>query len=31
MPLVGGSDGVKALALADAALESMRTGRAVRI
>ncbi len=30
-PLVGGSDGVKALALADAALESLRTGRAVRI
>jgi len=30
-PLVGGGDGVKALALADAALESFRTGRAVRI
>ena len=30
-PLVGGSDGVKALALADAAHESLRTGRAVRI
>jgi myo-inositol 2-dehydrogenase / D-chiro-inositol 1-dehydrogenase len=30
-PLVGGNDGVKALALADAALESFRTGRAVRI
>ena len=30
-PLVGGSDGVKALALADAGLESSRTGRAVRI
>jgi myo-inositol 2-dehydrogenase / D-chiro-inositol 1-dehydrogenase len=30
-PLVGGSDGVKALALADAGLESFRTGRAVRI
>src|SRR5439155_11838537 len=26
MPLVGGGDGVKALALADAALESLRTG-----
>jgi myo-inositol 2-dehydrogenase / D-chiro-inositol 1-dehydrogenase len=30
-PLVSGSDGVRALALADAALESLRTGRAVRI
>jgi myo-inositol 2-dehydrogenase/D-chiro-inositol 1-dehydrogenase len=30
-PLVGGSDGVEALALADAGLESFRTGRAVRI
>jgi myo-inositol 2-dehydrogenase / D-chiro-inositol 1-dehydrogenase len=30
-PLVGGGDGVKALALADAGLESFRTGRAVRI
>src|SRR5467141_1058365 len=30
-PLVSGSDGVKALALADAGLESFRTGRAVRI
>jgi myo-inositol 2-dehydrogenase / D-chiro-inositol 1-dehydrogenase len=30
-PLVGGDDGVRALALADAALESFRTGRAVRI
>ena len=30
-PLVGGDDGVKALVLADAALESFRTGRAVRI
>jgi myo-inositol 2-dehydrogenase/D-chiro-inositol 1-dehydrogenase len=30
-PLVGGDDGVKALALADAALESFRTGRAVGI
>ena len=30
-PLVGGGDGVKALALADAALESLRTGSAVRI
>ena len=30
-PLVGGSDGVKALVLADAGLESFRTGRAVRI
>jgi myo-inositol 2-dehydrogenase / D-chiro-inositol 1-dehydrogenase len=31
MPLVGGDDGVKALALADAALESFRTGRVIRI
>jgi hypothetical protein len=30
-PLVGGDDGVKALALADAALESFRTGRVIRI
>jgi myo-inositol 2-dehydrogenase / D-chiro-inositol 1-dehydrogenase len=30
-PLVGGDDGVKALALADAAFQSSRTGRAVRI
>jgi len=30
-PLVGGEDGVKALALADAALESLRTGRAVKV
>jgi hypothetical protein len=30
-PLVGGGDGVKALALADAGLESLRTGRAVRV
>jgi myo-inositol 2-dehydrogenase/D-chiro-inositol 1-dehydrogenase len=30
-PLVGGVDGLKALALADAALESLRTGSAVRI
>jgi myo-inositol 2-dehydrogenase / D-chiro-inositol 1-dehydrogenase len=30
-PLIGGGDGVKALALADAALESFRTGRAVGI
>jgi myo-inositol 2-dehydrogenase/D-chiro-inositol 1-dehydrogenase len=30
-PLVGGDDGVKALALADAALESFRSGRAVGI
>jgi myo-inositol 2-dehydrogenase/D-chiro-inositol 1-dehydrogenase len=30
-PLVGGDDGIKALALADAAFESSRTGRAVRI
>jgi myo-inositol 2-dehydrogenase / D-chiro-inositol 1-dehydrogenase len=30
-PLVAGDDGVKALALADAALESSRTGRAVTV
>jgi myo-inositol 2-dehydrogenase/D-chiro-inositol 1-dehydrogenase len=30
-PPVGGGDGVKALALADAALESLRTGRVIRI
>jgi predicted dehydrogenase len=30
-PLVGGDDAVKALELADAALESLRTGHAVRI
>ena len=30
-PLIGGEDGVKALELADAALESLRTGRAVEI
>jgi predicted dehydrogenase len=30
-PPVGGGDGVKALALADAALESFRTGRVIRI
>jgi myo-inositol 2-dehydrogenase/D-chiro-inositol 1-dehydrogenase len=30
-PLTGGDDGVKALALADAALEASRTGRAVRL
>jgi myo-inositol 2-dehydrogenase/D-chiro-inositol 1-dehydrogenase len=30
-PLIGGEDGVKALELADAALESLRTGRAVSI
>jgi len=30
-PLVGGGEGVKALALADAALESFRTGRAIGI
>jgi myo-inositol 2-dehydrogenase/D-chiro-inositol 1-dehydrogenase len=30
-PLVGGDDGIKALAIADAALQSLRTGRAVRI
>jgi myo-inositol 2-dehydrogenase/D-chiro-inositol 1-dehydrogenase len=30
-PLVGGGESVKALALADAASESFRTGRAVRI
>ena len=30
-PLIGGEDGVKALELADAALESLRTGRAVKI
>jgi myo-inositol 2-dehydrogenase / D-chiro-inositol 1-dehydrogenase len=30
-PLVGGGDGVRALVLADAALESLRMGRAVRI
>ena len=30
-PLVGGDDGVKALALADAALESFQTGCAVRV
>ena len=28
-PLVGGEDGIKALALADAALQSHRTGRPV--
>ena len=31
MPLVGGGEGVKALALADAALESFRMGRAIGI
>jgi myo-inositol 2-dehydrogenase / D-chiro-inositol 1-dehydrogenase len=31
VPMVGGGDGVKALALADAALESFRTGRSVRV
>ena len=30
-PLPGGSDGVKALALADAALESLRTRRAITL
>jgi myo-inositol 2-dehydrogenase / D-chiro-inositol 1-dehydrogenase len=30
-PLVGGADGVRALALAEAALESLRTGRAVAV
>jgi myo-inositol 2-dehydrogenase/D-chiro-inositol 1-dehydrogenase len=30
-PLVGGDDGVRALALADAAVESQRTGRAVKL
>ena len=30
-PLVGGADGVKALALADAALQSARSGRAVAV
>jgi myo-inositol 2-dehydrogenase/D-chiro-inositol 1-dehydrogenase len=30
-PMVGGGDGVKALALADAALESTRTGCAIRM
>ena len=30
-PLSGGEDGAKALELADATLESLRTGRAVRI
>ena len=30
-PLVGSGEGVKALALADAALESFRTGRPVRV
>jgi myo-inositol 2-dehydrogenase/D-chiro-inositol 1-dehydrogenase len=30
-PLVGGVDGVRALALAEAALESLRTGRAVAV
>jgi myo-inositol 2-dehydrogenase / D-chiro-inositol 1-dehydrogenase len=30
-PLVGGKDGVRALALADAALESLRTGRAIAV
>ena len=30
-PLVGGGEGVKALAPADAALESFRTGRAIGI
>ena len=30
-PLAGGGEAVKALALADAALESLRTGSAVRI
>jgi len=29
--MVGGRDGVKALVLADAALESLRTGRPVRV
>jgi len=31
VPMVGGGDAVKALALADAALESFRTGRSVRV
>ena len=31
VPMVGGRDGVKALVLADAALESLRTGRPVRV
>ena len=30
-PLVGGADGVRALALAEAALQSLRTGRAVAV
>src|SRR5712692_4411956 len=30
-PLVGGDDGVRALALADAAVESWRTGRVVKL
>jgi myo-inositol 2-dehydrogenase/D-chiro-inositol 1-dehydrogenase len=30
-PLVGGEDGVRALALADAAVESQRTGRAIKL
>jgi myo-inositol 2-dehydrogenase/D-chiro-inositol 1-dehydrogenase len=30
-PLVGGDDGIRALALADAALESHRTGRPVKL
>jgi myo-inositol 2-dehydrogenase/D-chiro-inositol 1-dehydrogenase len=30
-PRVGGDDGIKALALADAALESLQTGRMVRV
>ena len=30
VPMVGGGDGVKALALADAALASFRTGRPVK-
>jgi myo-inositol 2-dehydrogenase/D-chiro-inositol 1-dehydrogenase len=30
-PLVGGGDGVRALALADAAVESHRTGRAIKL
>lgn len=30
-PLVGGDDGIKALALADAALQSLSTGRAVKV
>jgi myo-inositol 2-dehydrogenase/D-chiro-inositol 1-dehydrogenase len=30
-PMVGGPDGVRALALADAALEALKTGRAVKL